>query len=71
MRKFCESLGKHAIKIIKKIKSLTKEHQEPYKNKKIYYICKQKFENKYLNYEKDKICHYTGECRGAVPSIYN
>ena len=44
MKKFCESLRKHATKIInfknKKMKLLTKEQQEPYQNAKICYICK-------------------------------
>ena len=31
-----------------KMKLLTKEQQEPYKNAKICYICKEKIENKYL-----------------------
>ena len=35
----------------KKMKLLTKEQQESYENAKICYICKQKFENKYV---KDK-----------------
>ena len=35
----------------KKMKLLTKEQQESYENGKICYICKEKFENKYL---KDK-----------------
>ena len=35
----------------KKMKLLTKEQQESYENAKICYICKEKFENKYL---KDK-----------------
>ena len=57
MKKFCESLREHAIKIIsfdfkkRKIKLLTKEQQESYGNAKICYICKEKFENKYV---KDK-----------------
>ena len=54
MKKFCESLKKHAMKIInfqKRMKLLTKEQQESHKNPKICYICKEKFENKYL---KDK-----------------
>ena len=55
MEKFCESLREHAMKIInfkqKKTKLLTKEQQESYENAKICYICKEKFENKYL---KDK-----------------
>ena len=32
----------------KKIKLLTKEQQESYKNAKICYICEKKFENEYL-----------------------
>ena len=36
----------------KKMKLLTKEQQESYENAKICYICKEKFENKYL---KDKV----------------
>ena len=54
---------------------LTKEQQESYKNAKFCYMCKEKFENKYL---KDKTyhkirdnCHYTGEYRGAAHSICN
>ena len=46
MKKFCEFLKQHAIKIInfkkKKIKSLTKEQQELNENAKICYICKEK-----------------------------
>ena len=57
---FCESL----LKVINK----------SYGNAKIFYVCKGKFENKYL---KDKkickknrdLCHYTGECRAAANSI--
>ena len=55
MKKFCESLREHAMKTIdfkkKKMKLLTKEQQESYENAKICYICKEKFENKYV---KDK-----------------
>ena len=54
----------------KKMKLLTKGQQESYENSKICYICKEKFENKYV---KDKKyckardnCHYTGEYRGPV-----
>ena len=47
MKKFCEFLRKHAMKIInfkkKKVKLLTKEQQESYENAKICYICKEKF----------------------------
>ena len=52
MKKFCEFLRKHAIKIInfkkKKMKLLTKEQQESYENAKICYICEKKLENEYL-----------------------
>ena len=74
MKNFCESLTEHAMNIInfkkKKMKLLTKRQQESYENSKICYICKEKFENKYV---KDKKycktrdnCHYTGEYRGPV-----
>ena len=50
MKKFSVSLREHAVKIItfknKKMKLLTKEQQISYKNTKICYICKEKFENK-------------------------
>ena len=46
MKKFCESLWKHAMKIInftkKKMKFLTNEQQHP----KICYICTERFEDK-------------------------
>ena len=46
MKKFCEFLRKHAMKIInfkkKNMKFLTKEQQEPHENAKIFYICKGK-----------------------------
>ena len=79
MKKFCEFLREHAMKIInfkkKKMKLLTKEQQESYENAKICYICKEKFENKYLKDKKYcKVrdhCHYTGEYRGAAHSICN
>ena len=44
MKKFCESLKEHAIKIInlekRKIISLTNKNQESYENTKIWYIFK-------------------------------
>ena len=47
------------------MKFLTKEQQESNKNAKICYICKEKFENKYLKDKKyHKVrdhCHYTGK----------
>ena len=78
MKNFCESLREDALKIInfekEKIRLLTKERQESYENVKICYICKDKFENKYLKDKKYRKvrdhCHYTWEYRG-VHSICN
>ena len=72
----CEFLRKHAMKITnfkkKKMKLLTKEEHESCENAKICYICKEKFENKYLKDKKYRkvryYCHYTGEYRGATHS---
>ena len=54
------------------MKLLTKEQQESHEKAKICYICKEKFENKYLKDKKHcKVgdhCHYTGEYRDAVHS---
>ena len=61
MKKFCESLRKHAMKIIN-FKKLTKEQHESNENAKICYILNKKFENEYLKDEKYlKVrdhCHY-------------
>ena len=69
MKKICEFLREHARKIInfkkKKMELLTKEQQESYENSKIYYICKEKFENKCLKDKKYRKVrdhfHYTGD----------
>ena len=79
MKKFCEFLREHAIKITnfkeKKNKLLTKEKQESYEKSKICYICKGMFENKHLKDKKylklTDHCHYTGEYRCAAHSICN
>ena len=79
MKKLCEYLREHTMKIIdfkkKTMKSLTKEQQESYENTKVCYSCIGKFENKYLKTKKYcKVrdhCHYTGECRDVVHSICN
>ena len=46
MKKLCESLRKHATKIInfmkKKMKMLTNKQQELNENAKIFYICREK-----------------------------
>ena len=78
MKKFYEFLREHAMKIInfeKKIKLLKKEQHKSYKNANICYICKEKFENKYVKDKKYcKVrdhCHYKGEYRGSAHSICN
>ena len=81
MKKFCEFLREHTMKMIKikikKMKLLTKEQQDSYENAKISYICTEKFENKYLKDKKYRkvrdhcTCHYTGEYCGAAHSICN
>ena len=79
MEKFCESLREHAMKIInfkkKKMKLLTKKQNESNESTKICYICKGKFENKYLKdkkyYKVTDHFHYTGEYTGPADSICN
>ena len=78
IKRFGESLREDSMKIInfkkKKMKLLTKEQQESYENAKICYICKEKFENKYLEDKKYRKvrdhCHYTGEYRGENTEKY-
>ena len=57
------------------MKLLTKEQQESYENAQICYICKEKFENKYLKDKKYREvrdhCHYTRKYRGATYNICN
>ena len=71
MKKFCESLKEHAMKMInfkkKKMKLLTKEQQESYENAKICYIYKYVKDKKYLRIRDH--CHYTGKYGGAAHSI--
>ena len=53
----------------KKMKVLTKEQQESYKNEKICYICQGKYKNKYLKDKKYRkvreiiVIIYAGEYR--------
>ena len=69
MKKICESLREHAMKKLnfkkKKTQLLTKEQKESYENAKMCYICKEKFENKYLKDKKYRKVrdsfHYPGE----------
>ena len=51
------------------MKLLTKQQQESYENANNCYVCKEKFENKYLRDKRYR--HYTGEYIGAVHSICN
>ena len=57
------------------MKLLTKEQQESYENAKICYMCKEKFENKYVKDKKYRKvrdhCHYTEEYRSAAHNICN
>ena len=57
------------------MKLLTKEQQKSYDNEKIYSICKEKLENKYLKDKKYcKVkghCHYIRKYKGAAHSICN
>ena len=76
MKKFCEFLREHSMKIINfkknKMKLLTKEQQESYENAKNCYICEETLESKYLKrkkYRKATDCHYTGEYRDATHCI--
>ena len=75
MKKLCESLREHVIKIIKfkkkNMKLLTKEQQGSYENLKICHICKEKIKNDKKFHKVRGYCHYTEEYRGAAHSIYN
>ena len=56
MKKFCEFLKEHEMKIInfkkKKMKLLTKEQRESYENAKVCYTCQKKLGNRYLKDNK-------------------
>ena len=59
----------------KKTKLLNKEQQKLYENLKIFFICEEKFEDRYAEDKKyHKVrnhCHYTSEYRCVVHSICN
>ena len=77
MKKTCESLREHIMKIInfkkKTMKLLTKEQQESYKNANICYIFKEEFKNKYVKnkiYSKVKDhCHYRGKYQNCKTEV--
>ena len=79
IKKFCEFFRDHAMKVInfkkRKMKLLTKAHQESFEKAKTCYTCKAKIGNK--NWKDKKYCkvwdhcRYTGEYRGAAHGIYN
>ena len=67
MKTFCESLREHASEIInlikKNMKLVRKKQRVSDENAKIDYICKEKFENKYVEEKNSRKvrdrCHYT------------
>ena len=79
MKKFSESLREHVMKTInfkkKKWSYSQKKQQESYGNAKICYICKEKYENKYVKDEKYRkvrdLCRDTGEFRSTAYNICN
>ena len=64
MKMFCGFLRKHTIKINnfkkKKMKLLTKEHQESYENAINFCIYQEKFGNRYLKDKKISLSLYRG-----------
>ena len=76
MKKFCEDLREHAMKIInyekKKMIPLTTEEKIYHNKQKICYICKKEFDisNKKHHKVRDH-CHDTGKYRGAAHNICN
>ena len=59
----------------KKNKLLINEQQKSYENVKFFYICREKFENKYAEVKKccnvGEHCRYSAEYRVAAHSICN
>ena len=76
MKKFCEDLREHAIKIInyekKKIIPLTPEEKINYNDQEFCYICEKEFDNiNKKNYKVRDHCHYTRKYRGAAHNVCN
>ena len=74
MKKFCESLREHTIKIInfkkKKMKLLTKEQKESYENAKTCYICKEIFENKCVKIKNIEKLEITVIIQGNIEVLH-
>ena len=79
MKKFCESLRKHAKNIIdfekKKVLSLTKRKLKSHQHAKVCSICGKRILKKFsksINYWKVRDhCYYTGKYRGSAHRICN
>ena len=73
MKRFCNDLKEHVIRIInyeiKPMITLTDEEKEPYENQQLCHICDKEFYIDNNNKEMRKLrdhCHYTGKCRGPA-----
>ena len=73
MKRFCEDLEEHAIKIInyekKEMTSLTNKENKLYRNQKVCHICKKQFSTDVKKIRDH--CHFTGKYRGAAHDICN
>ena len=74
MKRFCNDLKEHIIRIInyetKPMIALTEEEKESYENQQLCHICDKKFytdKNNEMRKVRDH-CHYTGKYRGAAHS---
>ena len=77
MKRFCNDLKEHVIRIInyetEPVISLTEEEKESYENQQLCHICDKEFytnNNKEMRKVRDH-CHYTGKYRGAAHSKCN
>ena len=77
MKRFCNDLKEHVIRIInyetKPMVALTEEEKKSYENQQLCHICDKEFytdNNKEMRKVSDH-CHYTGKYRGAVHNKNN
>ena len=77
MKRFCNDLKEHVIRIInyetKPMIALTEEEKESYENQQLCHICDKEFytdNNKEMRKVRDH-CHYTGKYRGTAHSKCN